>query len=412
MRFISPGSLFGETIRPLDKKAIQLGRKKLLAELELGTGDSIELHGIRFSKSEIIDYFEELQKDNIADYYNTIEEDRVLLGFLEESSIGRNDRFNDNPLYLEEPFIHWISPYYFSAFTSFANSCFRQSDQSSSNYSGQFASSSGQFPSHHSNQSLSYSDRSPSQYTDQYDNLSALLANRPLMTDHDIEQSWLFIAKILTNNIALIDYYRNQKKDRNNTVSIDKVSPLMDYFYTRLIQLLPENRFSGLRDKYAFVMMQACIYIFNNDKGNRSSAKMWMENAASLAVSEETRTEIADKLKEMNKASRKSDFALIGRIIWIAIIVGRAATCNFNNSDTYHYQNTPVYTLPQGDSARKLLRPFLDSVGRENPYIPANRLPRSGSPGDSPRPTGIHPTPLVHKLPPLSDSIRPTDTIP
>jgi hypothetical protein len=303
MRFISPGSLFGETIRPLDKKAIQLGRKKLLAELELGTGDSIELHGASFSKSEIIDYFEELQKDNIADYYNTIEEDRVLLGFLEESSIGRNDRFNDHPLYLEEPFIHWISPYFFSAFTSLANSCFRQSDQSPS-----------------------YSDRSPSQYADQYDSLSALLANRPLMTDHDIEQSWLFIAKILTNNIALIDYYRNQKKDRNNTVSIDKVSPLMDYFYTRLIQLLPENRFSGLRDKYAFVMMQACIYVFNNDKGNRSSAKMWMENAESLAVSEETRTEISDKLKEMNKASRKSDFALIGRIIWIVIILGRAAT--------------------------------------------------------------------------------------
>jgi len=36
MRYLSPASLFGEPIQhPIDKKAIQLRRKKLFAEMEL-----------------------------------------------------------------------------------------------------------------------------------------------------------------------------------------------------------------------------------------------------------------------------------------------------------------------------------------------------------------------------------------
>ncbi|HWK03845.1 MAG TPA: hypothetical protein VNS58_09440 [Puia sp.] len=348
MRFISPGSLFGTALPlPLDKKAIQLGRKKLLAELELSAGDSIELHGVSFSRNEIIDYCENLLKDNVTTYYNAIEEDRVLLGFLEESVISGNDRFNTNPLYKEDPFIRWISPYFFSAFTSLADSCFRHSDDYG---------------------------------------LSTILRNELLMTENDQEQSWTFIAKILTNNIALLDYYQNQKKgDGKDKIPLERVSPFMGSLYTGFIQLLPENRFGVLRDRYAVLIMQSCIYIFNNDKDNRPYAKTWMEDAETLALSEGVKTEIANKLVEMNKVIKKNNSKKIWRAIWVIMIIVRIISWGATDSgDTYHFQNAPLMIEQKDSNLMKLLKSGIDSANRDSakknklyipPHVKPARLP-------------------------------------
>src|SRR5262245_38896238 len=116
MQYLSPSTLLGGSIpTPFDKKAIQLGRKKLLAELELTGGDSIDINGVTLTKGNIIDYFEALQQENVIDYHNAVEEDTVLRDFLETHTIERGFQYKDNRLYHDIHFLQWISPYFQSA---------------------------------------------------------------------------------------------------------------------------------------------------------------------------------------------------------------------------------------------------------------------------------------------------------
>jgi len=374
MQYLSPASLIGDSFQPpLDKKAIQLGKKRLLAELELNAGEPIQIRGILLDKNDIIGYFEELQKDNVVEYHQAIEEDIILLGFLEESVISHQDKFKDNPLYSEAPFIHWVSPYFFSAFTAYTDACFQHKDDTG---------------------------------------LSAILGNPLLMTAFHLEQTWAFIAKILANNIALLEYYQDQKnRSRDQAVSIESVSHLMDYGYIRLIQLLPDNRLGELKDKYAFVIMQACIYTFNHDTENRYLAKTWMDNAESLAISPEMKREISEKLEEMNKVREKGNTANLGRLAWLGLfLLIKIVTCNSLNhvpsyNPSYNLQNAPAYIHLKGDSTRHLLQPYLDSVMKANRHIPAKRLPPLSDSILSTAPPPPGDNILSTSKPPLSDSI-------
>jgi hypothetical protein len=110
MLYLSPSSLLGEAIpQPFDKKAIQLARKKLLAELELNEGNDLQIRGRSYGKSDIINYFEDLLKENVLEYHAAISQDKVLLVFLEEADIQPGERFAKNQLYTDPFFIRWIS---------------------------------------------------------------------------------------------------------------------------------------------------------------------------------------------------------------------------------------------------------------------------------------------------------------
>src|SRR5580658_5833786 len=115
MRYLSPTLLFGEVLpSPLDKKTVQRERKKWLAELELSGGESLELKGHSFSKSEIIEYFETLQQETIAAWHVAIANDPVLLSFLEDGVMDKGTSFKDAPLYDDPSFLAWISPYFYA----------------------------------------------------------------------------------------------------------------------------------------------------------------------------------------------------------------------------------------------------------------------------------------------------------
>jgi hypothetical protein len=324
MRYLSPGSLLGDALpQPLDKKGIQLARKKLFAELELTGSDHLEIHGAPFTKNDIIDYFEELQKDDIPVYHQAVAEDQVLLGFLEEGRLGRMDRFRQYDGYDSDPFIHWISPYFYSSFTAFAHSCFKDNDE---------------------------------------DGLTTILRNRLMMTAYDLEQSWTFIRKILTNNISLLEYYQQQGKGSSkHEVTVEDVAPVMDYRCINMILLLPENRFGEIKDKYAFAMMQACIYTFNKDTSNRSYAKISLENARTLASSPDLQEQIGAKLQEMNTVKTKGKFFSVGRLVWIGLfIVVRLLSMNSNSSNSF--QNAPIHFTTTIDTTKHPLNPHLDSI--------------------------------------------------
>jgi hypothetical protein len=323
MQYLSPSTFSGETLSaPLDKKAIQLGRKKLFAELELSGESAIELHGKPFTKNDIIKYFDDLLKEDALAYHSAVGDDQVLLGFLEHARMGRKEMFQNNPLYKDEQFIHWISPYFCNSFIAFMDGCFLEPDE---------------------------------------DGLTSLLNNRLLMTPGDLEKSWEAVSRIIMNDISTLQSYHAQdkKKKAPGDVPISLVSSLMEFGYIRMIQLLPQNRFASIRDKYAHCMLNACIDVFNSHVNNRSNARTWLENAELLAVSQEVKKQIKKKLEEMEAAgipegtggnsssnsSESSSAAVFKFILFALIIIIKLATCNSGSGSSYNYQ-APV-TIPK-----------------------------------------------------------------
>ncbi len=323
MQYLSPFALFTDNTQdPPDKKAVLLAKKRLFAELELSGNDSIEIGAVPFTKNDIIAWFEELQNDRFFDYHRAIARDKILRSFLENLSIGPGDRFQEDPLYESDDFIRWLSPYFLNAFLFFTDTSFRKVD---------------------------------------LEGMAALLANKLLMTETDAERGWAAIEKMLANNIATMEYYEEQcKKDKRTRIPIDKITDLLNYRYINLILLLPENRFSGARNKYAFLTMQVCIEIFNRDTTNREYAKITIENAVLLAVSEQGCSEIAAKAEEMRKITKKRT----GRYaIWIVVILVsllRAFSDTDNSNDII--KNAPVYILPSKDSTAHSRNPKTDSL--------------------------------------------------
>ena len=337
MQYLSPSNLLGGSIpTPFDKKSIQLGRKKLLAELELTGGDSIDINGISLTKGNIIDYFEDLLQDNVIDYHNAVEEDAVLKNFLETRTIERGSQFENNSLYHDIHFLQWISPYFQSAFTDTVDTSFRTTDD-------------GQ--------------------------LSAILDNLLLMTEYDLERAWLSVTRILTNNIAMLEYYRdNGEKGTFEEETFGAAAHLMSFGHITLILLLPERRFSEVRNKYAFVMEQSAICTFNKKTSHRYAAETWIENALQLAVAPELKTELQNKQVEMKRISggKKSEAWGIARFAWLLIFVlAKAFTCNsFNNNSGSTIDMSKVPVIVRLNDSTQLFNGDTVRIHLNNPRKP------------------------------------------
>jgi hypothetical protein len=300
MQYLSPASLSGDPIvTSLDKKAIQLERKKLFAELELSGETTIEMNGRAFTKNDIIQYYEDLLKEDGLKYHSLVAEDPILLVFLETAFIGRKEKFLDNPEYADEQFLNWISPYFCHAFITYMNACFLDPDE---------------------------------------DGLTALIRNKLLMTPADTEKGWQAVMKIVMGSISTIEEYYKA----TGAVKLSKVKDLMEFRYIRLVQLLPSSRFGTVKDKYAFSMLQACVYTFNRNKQTGNYVSTWLENAQLLAASEDVKAQIGKKREELEAvlipqqtvggtpaASKEtSPWAIIKIVIFLVLMLARMATCS------------------------------------------------------------------------------------
>ncbi|WP_041347304.1 hypothetical protein [Niastella koreensis] len=303
MQYLSPSSLSGEPIvTTLDKKAIQLERKKLFAELELSGETTIEMNGRSFTKNDIIQYYEDLLKEDGLKYHATVADDPVLLVFLETAHIGRKESFLKNPMYTDAQFINWVSPYFCHAFITFMNACFLDPDE---------------------------------------DGLVALLRNKLLMTQADTEKGWQAVMKIVMGSISTLEeYYKS-----TGEVKLAKAKDLMEFRYIRLVQLLPNDRFGPVKDKYAFSILQACVFTFNRNRQTGNYVSTWLENAQLLAASEEVIAQIAKKREELEAVlipqesgpvyggsgagapAQTSPWGVIKLILFIVLFLVRLATC-------------------------------------------------------------------------------------
>lgn len=316
MRYLSPAFLFGGSLQPpYDKKAVQRERKKLLADLALSGDEGLELNGRHLDKNEIIDYFEELQNDTISSYHAAIADDPVLLTFLQDGRIDEWTWFKDAAIYDDPTFIAWLSPYFYSAFDDYVAACFEDTDAAAMNN---------------------------------------LLRNRLLMNEEDKERSWSGISNVLGRNIALFDHYHGRAAlQAPRPMKIENVTPFLGHGYIEVIKQLPNGRFAGLKNDYAFSIQHPAIAAFNRDADYREVTIIWLQDAQNLAVSEDIKGTIGAKLDELNRIMRRGGKRRKPwNIVWAAIVAIRIITLFTGNSSTSNYTPTSVqYNVGPGNKS-------------------------------------------------------------
>jgi hypothetical protein len=313
MRYLSPASLSGGSVINLaDKKALQLQRKKLLAELELNVDGQLIIKNRTFSKNEILAYFESLEDDTVLGYHEAVGKDTVLVEFLESGWLPAAASFTPSSFYGNMGFLQWISPYFYLSFTEYAKDCLQRTNEQG---------------------------------------LKNLLQNFQLLTDYDRERAWLEIGQVLEDKAAVLENYQQQASRKNGKLDMAGISPLISDSFIRMILQLPQNRFSGVRDKYAFSIMQLSVLLFNRSRLKRDLAECWMYNAKSLAVSESLYDQAVAKAQKMDNLKKKNGntlgvrVAIVLGIIVLRIIFSGDAGCNSSrNSSNQRIYTKLIYT--------------------------------------------------------------------
>ena len=315
MHYLSPALILGENFQlPFDARTLQRERKRWMAELELAGKDVAEVYGREMTKNELIEYFEELQRGEIAAWHFALGGDAVLLRFLQDGAIKPGARFKDSDLYNDPAFIAWLSPYFRNAFTRLVTQCFEEGD-------------------------------APCMRT--------VLDNALLMTVNDQENAWLFINGILEKNIAWFDQYRQRPQ-----LHISRISAFVGHGYLEVIRQLPDHRFGRTKDSFAFGMQHPAIALFNRDPKNRGIAIIWIEEALSLAVSPQVKAKLQAKLDEMHgflkkRATKRKrriiSYAVLGVMFILSIISG-------DDSSVLFHAHTPAPSIFSSKSQLDSLR--------------------------------------------------------
>jgi hypothetical protein len=321
MRYFSPTSLPGNpSLDPPDKKALMLERRKLLTELQLSADGIIHIKDRPFSKNDLLEYFYPLQDDTILSYYAAVSKDQTLVDFLEASQLPEDAAFAKSPLYAEAPFLEWISPFFYTAFVEYITICLSEGED---------------------------------------DQLEILLRLRPLLTDYHRENAWIHLGQILEKDVAQLEHF-HQQADQGRPVSTEEIAPLASDAHIRMIVMLPEAPFAGIRDRYAFHLMQLSIHVFNIQKDKRNLAKQWMKKVKQLAASEKVAAEADEKIHEMRKIRRWSDTFLIRVAVGVCIILIKLFASGNHSDDSVPKINkfdyitgkdtVAIYSVKQWDS--------------------------------------------------------------
>lgn len=306
MQYISPLSMLG-TLNDgeADKKSISLAKKKMLAELELNEGGTLTLDGNELTKNDIINLFDALQQNNELSYHVVVAKDPVLQKFLSQNNLQPSEYFNKSALYSDAAFIEWLSPYYFTAFTSLGNTAISGLDCAT---------------------------------------WETLFANPLLMNGYYTELAWDFFEKELTVDLNRLENVEKGTEPFDETL----VSVLCDLNYVKIMRKLPADRFGSFWDHYAFAMMNASVYVFN--KGHRGTASIYMDNARLLAFSTELKDGISKKQAEMDfivsnapkSGTKNNNYWSIRVIVFILFMILKIATCSHNSYSAPYFNKQHI----------------------------------------------------------------------
>jgi len=286
MRYVSPAWLFnGHLPDPLDNKALRLRRTQLLADIEL-TGITIEYHGEIFTKNDVISLFDELETEDALKWHHAVARDKTLFSFLQD--IHFDDwaveqhcvSYQKNPLYENEAFIQWLSPYYYDSFIFYMEmNCLKASNAHA---------------------------------------LIALLGVPLLMTRADQEKAWQAAILLIDRRIDLI---RRCGAEATSETELARAGVWMEEGFLQLVHLLPEDHFGPVRDRYAQTIFEACANVRRSSRRFPRLTTLWMENAIALSHSPQLRHQLERSRKQMYRLGEPvRRFKDIPARVWIIII--------------------------------------------------------------------------------------------
>jgi hypothetical protein len=271
-----------------DKNALNLAKKKLLAEIDLSNTQTI-LRGKReMTKDDVLKAFDTIGSINNWQYHRAIANDKVLLNFLENYKLEKDQQFMDMDIYDKDDFIEFISPYFSEAYEK----------------------------------TLVYAldHRQPKRL----ENL--IYGNSFLGTDMDLEMIWTRTEQKIQDKISVIDDIADQIERGAQFPDAE----LLDYTSKQMIECLnklPSGQFDWIRDNYGIALYNLSANMWN--KRDYYRANDIALNASLLALSPEERNLIEERiaffkteLSRLNSSTaEETSDASYGRYIFWAIFI-------------------------------------------------------------------------------------------
>ncbi|MBS1564296.1 MAG: hypothetical protein JST39_07890 [Bacteroidetes bacterium] len=203
--------------------------------------------------------------------------------FLEQTIVDKDCyRFADNPFYKNPAFIDWLSPFYTDAFKAFARICFQHLMD---------------------------------------EEWTRLLSNPMLANSHYEELCWQAIESLIQQDIETLTPYVGKSVSKSE---LNEISPICDFKYAMMLQHLPAERFAGMRDEIAYLIMEICIAAYNETAAEW--ARYTIGIAVNIAVNDDIKNLISAKKYEMEFGPDDSDFPP-GKIKWKWPVITVTAAC-------------------------------------------------------------------------------------
>jgi hypothetical protein len=347
MTYTSPFSLFdlgaGATF---DKSTLNLAKKKILAELDLSTHQTIVLAGQEMTKNDVLQLFDALGKSQDLEYHQAIAKDAVLLHFLEKGTINENSSFLHQAIYDNPNFIDFVSPYFSEQYsTAIINALTENNNKKIAN----------------------------------------LLTFNPLFLNaSDTYKTWEEVESFIVGEMKAIDEAAEQV-ERHGVKTREEVMHFYDYRFLGCLNRLPEH-FASVRDRYARALYNLATVQWN--KGQHQNAVEIVKEATLLNTYPETQTMMQERLSWFNtqldrasntstNSSSTSSSSNSGNSLWyiIAFIITLlrfGATCNRLNtrssydnsrssSSAYRYAEEAAPAAPEEDTEMSRARDWAES---------------------------------------------------
>jgi hypothetical protein len=126
-KYISPFRNLGlDLSQEVDKNALNLAKKRILAELDLSQKTTLIRGGIEMSKNDIVQLFDGFNKVENLDFHRQIATNRGLLAFLEKQQLDTKNEFVDDLAFASAPFKAFLSPYLTQSCAEYLTNCLKK----------------------------------------------------------------------------------------------------------------------------------------------------------------------------------------------------------------------------------------------------------------------------------------------
>lgn len=324
MLYTSPFELLdlpAADLQQMDRRMLLLKKKQLLAELELADGNSLALKNKEFTKNDIITLFDQLENGGQMEYHAAIAADPVLLQFLQTGQLRTGQRFSFSPLWQDESFLAFVSPYYKAVFNQ------------------------------HVLKALAAGN---------YEFIGAVFKNPVLLHGPDYDECYGKLHGYLQERLTKADELK-QHFSNDRWTNISELHSFYIYDWISSLNNLPED-FSSFREDYCIVLYNFSVDLWNGKKKDEAMSMLYgLQSLDSGVKMKGMVNEAIEKLSGAQEAATSSDGPSTGRVIWFIVVfiiavIRIANSCNRSSNNRYNYSEIPQFRIE--DYQRQVSRDF------------------------------------------------------